>query len=165
MSCAVTRAWSKVPVWMQNPGASTASWHVGLVALDALPSFRMSEWVVCLVCRAGESMANGETSHSERQSGCDLSPAPAEPTSVQYCASYSTIAKAVSRPHGFHCYTLKHSLWPRNQWWTPKPEMRGELSLCAMNPYDSQINIKNPRSGVYLWVISACERVTIVVLV
>ena len=68
---------------MQNPGASTVSWHMGQVGLGALPSFLMSEWVVCLVCRAGESMANGETSHLETQPSCDSSPAPAEPTSVQ----------------------------------------------------------------------------------
>lgn len=56
---------------------------MGQVVLGALPSVLMNECVVCLVCRAGESMANGETSHLETQSGCDSSPAPAEPTSVQ----------------------------------------------------------------------------------
>ena len=55
-------------------------------------------------------MASDETSHLEKQSGCDSSPAPAEPTSLQNCAPYSIFAKAVSRPHGIHCYGLKHSL-------------------------------------------------------
>lgn len=89
-----------------NPGASTASWHMGQVALGALPSFLMNEWVVFLVCAAGESMTNGETSHLETQSGCDSSPALAEPTSVQNCAPYSAFAKVVSRLHGIHCYGI-----------------------------------------------------------
>lgn len=54
-------------------------------------------------------MANGKTSHLEAQSACELSPAPAELTSVQNCAPYSTFAKAVSRLHGIHCYGLKCS--------------------------------------------------------
>lgn len=165
VSYAVTRAWSKVPVWMQNPGGSTASWHVGLVALDALPCFLMSEWVVCLVCRAGENMANGETSHSERHWVV---------TCLQHllspllCSIVLLTAPVLKLSPGHMDFAVIHlsvlcdpeiSDGHQNRRW-------GESFLSVLtNPSDSQINIKNPRSGVFLWVISACEQVAIVVLV
>lgn len=82
------------------------------------PHFPDGWRVVCLVCRAGESMADGKI----------------QKHNLQNCASYSTFAKAVFRPHGIHFISLTVLCDPEisdgHQSW----DERRACCLCSQTP-------------------------------